>query len=176
LLSVVLVVVGLICLLLLNTLVNHDSLRVGRLEQQAVALDERAQVLASDVARLQAPASLASRAQALGLVPGGTPAFVRLSDGRVVGTPTRAVAPPPPPAVPPPAARAATKEVVATDPLVEVTAAKGKPKVAAPKQPVDVLQEVPTAKAKRPATRKPADKHAATSTSELQPVTPVALP
>jgi hypothetical protein len=151
LLSVLLVLAGLIGLLLLNTLVNQDSFRVGSLEAHTTALDERAQVLATELARLQAPSTLATRAQARGLVPGATPAFVRLADGRITGTPARAVAPPPPaPPAPPPAKVTTAPKPVRGGELVEVTdlvkptggTATTSPRKAAARR--GVLQEVAT--------------------------------
>ncbi|HVE63244.1 MAG TPA: hypothetical protein VNB94_05535, partial [Mycobacteriales bacterium] len=61
------------------------------------------------VAALEAPERLAARAAELGLVPAGPPAFLRLSDGAVLGAPLAPAAPvievaPPPPANPTPAA------------------------------------------------------------------------
>jgi hypothetical protein len=50
------------------------------------------------VSDLQSPQTLAARAAALGMVPGGPPAFLRLSDGKVLG---QAIAAPAGPAVAP---------------------------------------------------------------------------
>jgi cell division protein FtsB len=86
LVAVGLVVTGLIALLLLNTLVAEDSFRVRQLEQETTALREREQVLLAQVARLDAPAELARRARALGMVQAGSPAFIRLSDRRFLGS------------------------------------------------------------------------------------------
>lgn len=88
------VVAGLLGLLLLNTLVAQDSFHVHRLEKDSSALREREETLKTEVAKLKAPGILANRATGLGLVPGNTPGFVRLRDGRVIGEPKTALAPP----------------------------------------------------------------------------------
>ena len=94
LVSVAVVVAGLLGLLLLNTLVAQDSFRVHRLEKDGSALREREETLKTEVAKAKAPGILALRAIGLGLVPGNTPGFVRLRDGRVMGEPKTALAPP----------------------------------------------------------------------------------
>jgi hypothetical protein len=86
---VVLLVGGLLGLLLLNTLVAQDSFALHDLAAQSRALQLREQQLAGQVQAVQAPARLAERATALGMVPGGPPAFLRLTDGKVLGQPTK---------------------------------------------------------------------------------------
>ena len=95
---------GLLGLLLLNTLVAQESFAVHDLNAQGKALQQQEQDLARQVQALQAPASLADRAGKLGMVPGGPPAFLRLSDGRVLGKPQPGVAP----VVPKPATNSTT--------------------------------------------------------------------
>ena len=90
---VALLVGGLLGLLLLNTLVAQASFTLHDLSKQGKALQQREQDLAGQVQALQAPGELASRAASLGMVPGGAPAFLRLSDGKVLGQPTAGVAP-----------------------------------------------------------------------------------
>jgi hypothetical protein len=84
---------GLLGLLLLNTLVAQDSFALHDLGKQARALQQQEQDLARQVQALQAPGQLANRATSLGMVPGGPPAFLRLSDGKVLGQPTAGVVP-----------------------------------------------------------------------------------
>lgn len=89
--AVVLVVVlggGLLGLLLLNTLVAQGSFTLHDLTKQSRALQQRQEELAGQVQALQAPEQLAVAATRLGMVPGGPPAFLRLPDGRVLGSPT----------------------------------------------------------------------------------------
>lgn len=90
---VALLVGGLLGLLLLNTLVAQDSFALHDLGKQGRALDQREQDLSRQVQALQAPAALAAKAMALGMVPGGAPAFLSLPDGTVLGKPTAGVAP-----------------------------------------------------------------------------------
>ncbi|MDX6199161.1 MAG: hypothetical protein QOJ79_2312 [Actinomycetota bacterium] len=82
---VVILSVGLLGLLLLNTVLAQDAFQLHALQVQGHVLADQEQGLQRDVERLQSPQSLASRATALGMVPGGTRAFLRLSDGKVLG-------------------------------------------------------------------------------------------
>ncbi len=113
---------GLLGLLALNTMLAQDAFHLHELQASGKTLDEREQALDKEVEALQAPASLASRATSLGMVPGGPPAFLRLPDGAVLGQadpldPEAPVVPPlvstakplPKPAVVPSAAAAGTK-------------------------------------------------------------------
>jgi len=86
---VVLLVGGLLGLLLLNTLVAQDSFRLHDLSTQSRQLQLREQQLAGQVEDAQAPSRLAAQANRMGMVPGGAPVFLRLPDGRVLGTPTK---------------------------------------------------------------------------------------
>jgi hypothetical protein len=115
LLAVGLAVAGLVALLLLNTLVAQDSFRLSALQRDHNALAEREQVLVARVSALDAPGGLARRAERLGMVPAGAPAFLDLSSGRSVGKPTKARAP----------ARPAPKPATTTTPA-------GRPKAATP--------------------------------------------
>ncbi len=90
---VLLLVGGLLGLLLLNTLVAQDSFAAHDLTLSGKALQQQEQDLAAQVQALQAPADLAHRATSLGMVPGNAPAFLRLSDGRVLGQPSAGVSP-----------------------------------------------------------------------------------
>lgn len=88
---------GLIGLLLLNTVLAQGAFVLHDLQNSTVTLGDREQELARTVAAEEAPAVLAQRAAALGMVPGGDPAFLRLSDGKILGKPKPALAPPPAP-------------------------------------------------------------------------------
>jgi hypothetical protein len=99
-----LLVGGLLGLLLLNTLVAQGSFRLHDLGTKGKALELRQQDLQRQVQALQAPAELARRAAALGMVPGNAPAFLRLSDGKVLGVATAGLAPVVPAAPKPPVA------------------------------------------------------------------------
>ncbi|MFH8292078.1 septum formation initiator family protein [Streptomyces sp. NPDC018059] len=115
---------GLIMLLILNSSLNEGSFQVSELKRQTKDLTEEKQELQRDVDGYAAPDALQRRADKLGMVPGGDPAFLN-PDGTVRGVPGAAaarpsalrpqeVAPPaasvpisaPPPASAPPAASA----------------------------------------------------------------------
>jgi hypothetical protein len=77
---------GLLGLLVLNTALAQDAFRLHTLKQDARALEDREEALRRDVEALRSPQELATRATELGMVPAGPPAFLRLSDGAVLGS------------------------------------------------------------------------------------------
>ncbi|NLU67635.1 septum formation initiator family protein [Streptomyces sp. HNM0574] len=77
---------GLLALLLLNASVNQGSFKLSKLEKQTEELTDEQQALQQQVDSYSAPGSLEKRARELGLVPGGTPAFLE-PDGTVKGKP-----------------------------------------------------------------------------------------
>jgi hypothetical protein len=83
---------GLVGLILMSTVLQAQSFEAARLDRQATALETRQQAIAREVERLQSPANVADRAIAIGMVPPANPAFLRLSDGRVLGKPVPAEA------------------------------------------------------------------------------------
>jgi len=95
-----LLAVGLLGLLALNTALAQDAFRLHTLDKGGKVLTDRQQVLERQVEALRAPAGLAGRAAGLGMVPGGPPAFLRLSDGAVLGSPSAGKASPSPAASP----------------------------------------------------------------------------
>lgn len=76
---------GLLTLLLLNTVVAQDAFRLYELQATGVELSEREQQLQNEVDTLESPALLAQRARRLGMVASGDPLFLQLPDGRVLG-------------------------------------------------------------------------------------------
>jgi hypothetical protein len=86
-LIVALVVAGVLGVLVLNTKINENSFRLNDLRNNQAALDLREQQLQRDLADRESPGNLRAAATRLGLVPAGTPAFINLPDGRVVGVP-----------------------------------------------------------------------------------------
>ena len=84
---VLILVTGLLGLLALNTVLAQDAFRLHSLQVSSRVLADREQALQRQVADLQSPQSLAARATRLGMVQGGPPAFLRLSDGKVLGAP-----------------------------------------------------------------------------------------
>ncbi|MFD4174924.1 MULTISPECIES: FtsB family cell division protein [Streptomyces] len=87
---------GLITLLLLNSALNEGSFRLSELKRDTTELTDEQQALQRDVDSRSQPDALERRARELGMVPGGSPAFLE-PDGTVRGNPTEATAPPPSP-------------------------------------------------------------------------------
>lgn len=107
LLVVLVLSVGLVGLLLLNTTLQQGAFAIHDLARTTTSLEERQGVLEQRVAQLKAPDNLARRAQAIGMVPNTNPVFLRLSDGAVLGSAVPArprPTPKPKPTAKPPAA------------------------------------------------------------------------
>ncbi|MEV8288752.1 septum formation initiator [Streptomyces niveus] len=103
LLVVILLGGGLITLLLLNSSLNTGSFKLSELKKQTTDLTDEQQALQRDVDSLSAPDALQRRARELGMVPGGSPAFLN-PDGRISGVPSEAGALPSAMAAVPPVA------------------------------------------------------------------------
>jgi hypothetical protein len=84
---------GLLGLLALNTALAQGAFHQHDLERQLAVLQDDEQALQQRVAALAAPHRLASEAHALGMVATVDPAFLRASDGAVLGKPSPAAAP-----------------------------------------------------------------------------------
>ncbi|MFI9234723.1 septum formation initiator family protein [Streptomyces cinnamoneus] len=89
LLVVVLLGSGLISLLLLNSSLNQGSFDLSRLQRKTTELTDEQQALQQEVDQLAAPDALERRARELGMIPGGSPAFLN-PDGTVSGVPVPA--------------------------------------------------------------------------------------
>ncbi|CAM5381748.1 MULTISPECIES: FtsB family cell division protein [Streptomyces] len=89
LLVVVLLGSGLITLLLLNSALNQGSFELSKLEKRTDELKDEQQALQQEVDAFSAPGALEQRARELGMVPGGSPAFLE-PDGTVRGKPSKA--------------------------------------------------------------------------------------
>jgi hypothetical protein len=89
---------GLTCVLAAQLLVSIQTAQgaytVDRLEAASTALGREQQVRAEALETLASPQRLAQRATALGMVPAADPAYLRLSDGAVVGGPGHAASGP----------------------------------------------------------------------------------
>jgi hypothetical protein len=83
---------GVVGLLMFNTHMQQVSFRATDLEARADALHAEEQSLRMDLDTLRDPQRVAQRAQRLGMVPMANPAFLRLSDGEVLGNPAPAAA------------------------------------------------------------------------------------
>ncbi len=80
-------VLGVAGLLLFNTSMQQASFKATAMQDRAQALAAQAQSLQMELARLRDPQRVAERARHLGMVPPSSPAFLRLSDGKVLGDP-----------------------------------------------------------------------------------------
>jgi hypothetical protein len=107
---------GLLGLLMLNITVAKGSYALHELSKEQKALQVQEQALLTKVQALEAPGVLAARAQQLGMVPGGPPAFLQLPSGKVLGKPTAGVRPP--------VAKAATKKPTTTSTSTQGTTTK----------------------------------------------------
>lgn len=83
---------GVIGLLLFNTSMQQSAFATTALEAQAGTLAARQQTLEMELDVLRNPQRVAERAQAMGMVPGGTPAYLQLPSGKVLGEPVPATA------------------------------------------------------------------------------------
>ena len=87
---------GLVALLLLHTLAAQDAFRLQDLQREQAQLADVEQELSLAQQQQEAPASLAARARALGMVPTGSIAFVKPNHkGKIIGVVKPAVAPAP---------------------------------------------------------------------------------
>lgn len=82
---------GLITLLMLNSSLNEGSFKLSELKKRTTELTDEEQALQQDVDDRSAPGALERRARELGMVPGGSPAFLA-PDGTVRGVPSQASA------------------------------------------------------------------------------------
>jgi hypothetical protein len=83
----VMVIAGVVGVLVLNTKINENAFRLEALQQRQTRLDRAEAQLTKDLADRESPNSLAAAAKRLGLVPAGSPAFIRLPDGKILGVP-----------------------------------------------------------------------------------------
>lgn len=79
--------IGLVGLIVMSTVLQSQSFEAASLNRQANALEIQQQSLAREVDELLSPASVARRALVFSMVPNTNPAFLRLSDGKVLGKP-----------------------------------------------------------------------------------------
>ena len=87
--------IGLVGLLMLNTAMDNNSVRMAKAQQQQANLTDREQQLSQQLAGLSEPSTLASEAAGLGLVPNPQPAFLNPTTGTVLGSPSPAPTPSP---------------------------------------------------------------------------------
>ncbi len=85
-----LLALGVVGLLMFNTSMQQASFRATTLQGRVSELTAREQSLNMQLDALRDPQHLAVAAKQLGMVPPSQPGFVRLGDGKVLGTPTPA--------------------------------------------------------------------------------------
>ncbi|MFF4155558.1 septum formation initiator family protein [Streptomyces sp. NPDC001678] len=170
LLVVVLLGSGLISLLLLNSSLNQGSFELSRLQRTTTELTDEQQALQQDVDQLAAPDALERRARELGMIPGGSPAFL-LPDGTVKGAPAPATTanPADPAAFAPPEPRGLPP--LAPDPLVAPAATPGPPPAVL--RGGDAPSPAAQAPVRPPADRRPADAPAPARPNPALPPAPV---
>ena len=88
-------ILGLLTVLLLNTVLAQGAFTIHTLEKSATSLEVQQQALERQVAALETPESLQLKATALGMVRANTPVFLRLRDHRVLGVPQAVTLPQP---------------------------------------------------------------------------------
>jgi len=127
-LCIVLLVAGLVALLMMNTALASGIYQLKDLQGQSGTLTDQQEQLIQAVDDLRSPRNLAAKAQQLGMVPAKSMAFIRLSDGSIIGVAqpakddqrlnvvTAPVAPPPAPPAPAPDPAATTPAPAATAP------------------------------------------------------------
>ncbi len=91
-LVIVMLASGVVGLLMFNTNMQQRSFQATALQNQVNVLTAEKQSLDLELDQLRDPQQLAVAAKALGMVAPSQPAFVRLRDGRILGTPTPATA------------------------------------------------------------------------------------
>lgn len=84
-LCMLLLVGGLMGLLMLNTSMAEGSFALHRLQATSGELTDTEEALTAAIDAQRAPSNLAARAARLGMVPADSAAFLRLSDGAVLG-------------------------------------------------------------------------------------------
>lgn len=82
--------IGLVGLILISTVMQAQSFRIGELQREASLLESQRDQLSTEVEQMKSPAGLADRALSEGMVPNANPVFLRLADGRVIGDPVPA--------------------------------------------------------------------------------------
>lgn len=87
------VIAGVLGILLVNTKTNENSFQISKLQDEQTTLDNQQQQLENQLAHYESVGNLDALAKAQGLVR-GTPAWIRLPDGKVIGVPKPATGEP----------------------------------------------------------------------------------
>ncbi len=91
-LCVVLLLGGFVGVLVLNTAMAKGSYTMRDLQRRSDALADTQDALRHSIDGVSGPGPLAQRARDLGMVPAASPAFLRLTDGKVLGVAQKAKA------------------------------------------------------------------------------------
>jgi hypothetical protein len=78
--------------LLLSVGLSQGAYEISSLQRQETTLGWKMQSASDELLEVSSPQFIAANAQALGMVINGTPAYLRLSDGAVIGVPAAATA------------------------------------------------------------------------------------
>ena len=89
-LCVLLLLGGFVSVLLLNTAMAKGSYTLRDLQNRSDELTDAQDSLRHSIDALSGPGPLAQRARQLGMVPAESPAFLRLSDGKILGVARKA--------------------------------------------------------------------------------------
>ncbi len=84
---------GLVAVLLLNTVISQRAFRQHELEIELILLSEHEEALARAVQLAESPVEVERAARKLGMVPAASPVFLRLADGAIMGEPVPAPSP-----------------------------------------------------------------------------------
>jgi hypothetical protein len=155
----ILLAAGLIGLLLLNTALAQGSFTLHDLQATSDQLTDAQAALNQSVDASRSPANLAARAVSMGMVPAQSPAFLRLSDGKVIGVATPASSGPGYTVVPMTASAPApvvAKPVKPAAPVVANLVKPPAPVVAKPVKPPAPVVAKPVKPAPVPAAKRPA--------------------
>ena len=79
---------GLVCLLVLNTILASGAFQLTSLQQANTSLAQRQEMLQQQIAEEESPGTIAAEARKLGMVPVRQPHFINLKTGRIYGTST----------------------------------------------------------------------------------------
>ncbi|MBC7558021.1 MAG: hypothetical protein H7270_01430 [Dermatophilaceae bacterium] len=153
----ILLAAGLMALLVLNTALAQGSFTVQKLQSTSDQLADAQAALNQSLDASKSPANLATRAIAMGMGPAQSAAFLRLSDGKVIGVAKPATAGP-------------GFTVVGTAPAAPVAAAKPASSPSAPPASSASAAAQPVTVAPARAAVKPT--RAATAPSSTRPAKP----
>jgi hypothetical protein len=78
---------GLVCLLVINTVLASGAYQINSLQQTETTRQQQVQVLQQQVAADSAPSVIAGRARQLGMVSPPLTKFLNLRTGRIIGQP-----------------------------------------------------------------------------------------